>query len=83
MKNDSNMLHGQEGSTGEFLMMERAKFARVCVEVDLRKILVSKFKLNGRIYNVEYEGLHLVCFGCGCYGHKKDECPLLASKNPD
>lgn len=82
MKIDSNTLREHEGSRGEFQMTERAKFARVCVEVDLQKILVSKFELNGRIYNVKYEGLHLVCFGCGRYGHRKVECPLLASKTP-
>ena len=23
----------------------------------------------------EYEGIHLVCFGCGMYKHKKETCP--------
>ncbi|KAJ1424430.1 Zinc finger, CCHC-type [Sesbania bispinosa] len=50
------------------------------VQVDLREVLVSTFKLNKRIYRVEYEGLHLVCFHCGRYGHRKDVCPLLAQK---
>ncbi|OMO77876.1 Zinc knuckle CX2CX4HX4C [Corchorus capsularis] len=25
---------------------------------------------------VEYEGLHLICFGCGQFGHRKDACSL-------
>ncbi|KAJ8900234.1 hypothetical protein K2173_024874 [Erythroxylum novogranatense] len=25
---------------------------------------------------VEYEALHLVCFGCGTYGHRRENCPL-------
>ncbi|KAJ1415928.1 Zinc finger, CCHC-type [Sesbania bispinosa] len=44
---------------------------------DLNKLLISKFSLEGRVYYVEYEGLHLVCFHCGLYGHKKEGCPLL------
>ncbi|KAJ1376547.1 Zinc finger, CCHC-type [Sesbania bispinosa] len=59
----------------EFLT-ERVEFARICVEVDLRNVLISKFNLNGRIYKVEYEGLHLICFHCGRYGHRKEGCPL-------
>ncbi|XP_057441868.1 uncharacterized protein LOC130733658 [Lotus japonicus] len=27
--------------------------------------------------NVEYEGLHFICFECGRYGHKKEYCPEL------
>lgn len=23
---------------------------------------------------MEYEGLHLVCFACGRYGHRKEQC---------
>ncbi|RDY05713.1 hypothetical protein CR513_10411, partial [Mucuna pruriens] len=38
----------------------RAKFVRVCVEVDLRKILISNFSLHHKVYNVEYGGLHVV-----------------------
>src|ERR1044072_2165138 len=29
----------------------------------------------GLVLNLEYEGLHQVCFNCGVYGHKKDFCP--------
>lgn len=32
----------------------------------------------GKKYSVEYEGLHKICFRCGCYGHKMEYC----SKNP-
>ncbi|KAJ1438980.1 Zinc finger, CCHC-type [Sesbania bispinosa] len=35
--------------------------------------------LNGRIYKVEYEGLHLICFHCGRYGHRREACPTLPS----
>lgn len=25
-------------------------------------------------FSVEYEGLHLICFRCGKYGHKEEMC---------
>lgn len=51
------------------LKVERGKFARICVEIDLTQPVVGKVWLNGHWYKVEYEGLHLICASCGCYGH--------------
>ncbi|XP_061354838.1 uncharacterized protein At4g02000-like [Gastrolobium bilobum] len=59
---------------------KHAKFARICVEVNLSKKFLSKFKIGNRYFNVAYEGLHLICFGCGRYGHRKDLCPELQGK---
>ncbi|XP_072066047.1 uncharacterized protein [Arachis hypogaea] len=53
----------------------RRKFARLCVEVDLRNQLVPAIKVLGKEFKVEYEGLHLICFGCGKYGHRIDGFP--------
>ncbi|CAN1153892.1 hypothetical protein LINPERHAP2_LOCUS19690 [Linum perenne] len=53
----------------------RGNFARICVEVDLSKPLLSKYRLRRRVRRVEYEGLHTICFGCGCYGHEESACP--------
>lgn len=50
-------------------MHERAKYARICVEVDLTKPLVVMFMIKDRKYNVEYEGLHLLCTLCGRFRH--------------
>lgn len=52
----------------------RGQYARICVDVDLRKPLVSRIKINGRLFNVEYEGLNLICFNCGRYGHAMEDC---------
>ncbi|KAG5079502.1 hypothetical protein JHK86_003567 [Glycine max] len=41
----------------------RGRFTRVCIEIDLT-VLVGKFYLNGKWYNVEYEGLHILCASC-------------------
>jgi hypothetical protein len=30
--------------------------------------------INGEWYNVQYEGLHLICTQCGCYGHILKDC---------
>ncbi|CAN1191392.1 hypothetical protein LINPERHAP2_LOCUS41033 [Linum perenne] len=55
-----------EGSMGNFAM--------ICVEVDLSKPLLSKYHLRRRVRRIEYEGLHVICFSCGCYGHKDETC---------
>lgn len=55
-------------------MATRGKFARLFVEVDITKPLLAKFKLCGRVRRIEYEGIHLVCFGCGMYGRNQDKC---------
>ncbi|XP_031131947.1 uncharacterized protein LOC116033335 [Ipomoea triloba] len=60
----------------------RGRFARILVEVDISKPLLSKFKLKKRIRIIEYEGLHLVCFRCGIYGRRKETCPTK-NKNPE
>ena len=60
-------------------LVSRGKFARLCVEVDITKPLMSKFKLRRRVRRIEYEGIHLVCFNCGVYGHRKENCQKLVN----
>ncbi|CAN1125300.1 hypothetical protein LINPERPRIM_LOCUS31606 [Linum perenne] len=52
----------------------RGNFARICVEVDLSKPLLSKYRLRRRVRRIEYEGLHTICYSCGCFGHVHDTC---------
>ncbi|KAI4348013.1 hypothetical protein L6164_008776 [Bauhinia variegata] len=52
----------------------RGHFACICVEINLNWPLVGKFSLDDKWHRIEYEGLHLICTHCGCYGHKKDSC---------
>lgn len=54
--------------------VERGRYARICVELDLQRKLVSKVIAANMVYQVEYEGLGLICFGCGRYGHRKENC---------
>lgn len=56
---------------------EKGGFARICVEIDLQKPLLPAFKLFGETHQLVYEGLHLVCFECGKYGHEKNVCPSI------
>lgn len=62
--------------TGEMI---KGRYARVCVELDLHGPLPPNVLIWGRKQAVEYEGLHHICYQCGRYGHKKDQCPLLAN----
>lgn len=39
------------------------------------KLLVPFITILGVQQRVEYEGLHLIFFGCGKYGHREDGCP--------
>ncbi|CAL1378765.1 unnamed protein product [Linum trigynum] len=57
------------------LTQQRAKFARVAVEVDISKALVPRIWLDGEWQTVEYENLPAVCFDCGRIGHNKGTCP--------
>lgn len=33
------------------------------------------FELQGRYYQIEYEGLHMLCLSCGKFGHYIEGCP--------
>ncbi|XP_057431631.1 uncharacterized protein LOC130724424 [Lotus japonicus] len=56
------------------LSAERRRFARICIEIDLTMPVVGKFWFEGFWYKLEYEGLHIICPKCGCYGHRGREC---------
>lgn len=77
------------GSLGTFLKMDRltsiqsrGQFARFCVEIDLAKPLIPYVMLRGLKLKLEYEGLHSVCFKCGVYGHRMENCSLQNSSSP-
>ncbi|CAN1841757.1 hypothetical protein LINPERHAP1_LOCUS36599 [Linum perenne] len=52
----------------------RARYARVCVEVDLSRPLLGKYVIEDKVFLVEYESLDNICFSCGLYGHREDDC---------
>lgn len=55
-------------------LVSKGRFARICSEVDITKPLLSKFTMEGKAWPIEYKGIHLICFGCGIYGHRKEQC---------
>lgn len=71
----SNLLGRTIKVDGTTLKWARGKFARVCVEIDITKPLVSKYKLDGLTYFLEYESLHFIFFECGTYSHLTKKWP--------
>lgn len=61
---------------------ERGQFTRLSVEIDLSKPLLSKFWLKGRIWQIQYEGLRMICYHCGKIGHKEENC-VKEGNNPE
>lgn len=43
-------------------LLEKENFAKICVEVDLRKQFLLKFKITNRIHQVEYKMIHSIYF---------------------
>ncbi|KAL4323994.1 hypothetical protein GQ457_11G021930 [Hibiscus cannabinus] len=55
---------------------KRGRFPRLAVVVDLNKPLVPSVINDGFRQQVEYEGLPLICYNCGCYGHSVEVCTV-------
>ena len=51
----------------------RGKYARLCVEIELKKELLSEYSIKGKTYRIEYESLHMICFFYGKYKHYINE----------
>ncbi|CAI0453446.1 unnamed protein product [Linum tenue] len=64
------------------LHQQRARFARIAVEIDLSKPLVTRIRLDGQWQYLEYENLPVVCFECGKIGHTESSCPNLMAPSP-
>lgn len=62
------------------LNFERARFARICVEVNLAKPLKGTVLINGERYFVAYEGLSVICSKCGIYGNLVHGCPKMIAE---
>lgn len=75
-------MHTLSESCNDGHKVERGRYARICVELDLQKKLISRVIAANSVYNVEYEGLNVICFSCGRYGHRKEVCPNVAGGRP-
>ncbi|CAA0842215.1 Unknown protein [Striga hermonthica] len=57
--------------------VERGKYARACIQIDLNQPVVGQAGFQGIWYKVEYEGLYLLCPLCGRYGHNRNTCSFV------
>ncbi|KAG7534372.1 Endonuclease/exonuclease/phosphatase superfamily [Arabidopsis thaliana x Arabidopsis arenosa] len=64
------------------LNFERGRFARICVEVNLKKPLKGSIMINGARYYVSYEGLSNICSLCGIFGHSVHACAKRTVEKP-
>ncbi|KAL4387714.1 hypothetical protein GQ457_09G012610 [Hibiscus cannabinus] len=53
---------------------KRGSFARLAVVVGLSKPLIPSVLIDGISQKIEYEGLPIICYSCGCYGHTTEVC---------
>ena len=53
---------------------QRGKYARMVIKVNLKKPLVSIFKIDDCIQKVEYEDLPVICYDCRRFGHNTENC---------
>lgn len=56
------------------LRATRGKYARMYVEIDLCRPLLSKFCLHRKVCRNEYKGIHQICFSCCCHGYTLEDC---------
>ncbi|XP_057432086.1 uncharacterized protein LOC130724831 [Lotus japonicus] len=59
---------------GATLDMHRGRYARVCVEIELSKPATTKIWFREQLIEVQYEGMHVICEHCGCFGHLGRNC---------
>lgn len=52
----------------------RGRFARVCVEFNLGKPLLTRVQIKRKFIHIEYEGFPTICYSCGRVGHMKETC---------
>ncbi|XP_030923431.1 uncharacterized protein LOC115950365 [Quercus lobata] len=55
----------------------RGRFARLCVQIDVEKPLVTTILIGKFEQPVCYEGIQKLCFSCGRMGHRKESCPYI------
>lgn len=62
--------------------MDKGRFARVYVEMDLSLPIIDEVWINDHWHWVELKSLHLICSKCGCFGHVSWNCNLVSYQPP-
>jgi hypothetical protein len=60
----------------------RGRFARICIQIDIKKPLARTVRVGKAKVAVIYEGIGLLCFFCGKVGHRKEWCPCKITATP-
>ncbi|KAL4277927.1 hypothetical protein GQ457_03G002210 [Hibiscus cannabinus] len=62
---------------------KRGRFARIAVVIDLNKPLIPNLIIDGKRQIIEYEGLPMICYSCGTFGHNRESCTEGADGSKD
>ncbi|KAK7836758.1 hypothetical protein CFP56_022161 [Quercus suber] len=57
----------------------RTSYARLCIQINLMKPLVTAVRVGKLRQKVLYEGISALCFCCGRMGHKQEACSYRVS----
>lgn len=52
----------------------RDSYARLCIQIDLMKLLINIIRVGRLMQKEIYEGISYLCFYCGRLGHKQENC---------
>lgn len=55
----------------------RGRFARLCIQIDVDKPLITTILIGKLEQLVLYEGIRRLCFGCGRVGHRRESYPYI------
>ncbi|CAI0550916.1 unnamed protein product [Linum tenue] len=61
--------------------LERGKFARIAVDLDMTRPLPTRIWLDGIWQAVVYENLPTICYDCGRIRHSEEHCPEKKPSN--
>nr|XP_023918488.1 uncharacterized protein LOC112030039 [Quercus suber]POF02866.1 uncharacterized protein CFP56_10923 [Quercus suber] len=59
----------------------RGRFARLCIQIDVEKPLVTAILIGKHEQSVAYKGIQNLCFECGRLGHRREACPYLVRQH--